>query len=215
MIRKWFSIAALVAAAFLELPSCGFNQHLVSIEIQPSGGATFGAADPSLFVDFTATGTYEHPPATKDLTNQVTWKSDTPQVATVTSGGVVSPNTNCGSANVFATFYDSPNLVTSNAAHIVVDGPASLGCTPAGSPPVLTVNFGGTGTGTVTSSPAGIDCSYNNTCSAPFTAGTLITLTGTPTGSSTSVTWSGCSSPSGNVCSLVLESSTTVTATFQ
>ena len=133
MNRKWFSIIALIAAAtfFFSLSSCGFNQHLTSISIAPSG-ATFGAVDNGLQVNFTASGTYDHPPETKDITSLVTWKSDTPQVAQVTSAGVVSPNTDCGSANVFATFYDSPNQITSNEAHIIVNGPAALGCTPAG-----------------------------------------------------------------------------------
>jgi hypothetical protein len=42
------------------------------------------------------------------------------------------------------------------------------------------------GDGTVTSSPAGISCTYvdvqakTGTCAAPFTAGTVVTLTATP-----------------------------------
>ena len=39
MNRKWFSIFALIVAAtfFLSLSSCGFNQHLVSIQVVPPG----------------------------------------------------------------------------------------------------------------------------------------------------------------------------------
>jgi hypothetical protein len=217
MSRKWFSLCALIAVAafFFSLSSCGFNQHLTSISIAPSG-ATFGAVDNGLQVDFTASGTYAHPPETKDITNLVTWVSDTPQVAQVTSAGVVSPNTDCGSANVYATYYDSPNQVTSNEAHIVVNGLASLGCTPAGTPPTLTVNFSGSGMGTVISSPAGIDCSAPSSCNAQFTAGTAVTLTGTPTAPSTSVVWdSGCNTAMGTTCTVTLENSVTVTATFQ
>ena len=111
----------------MNVSSCGFNQHLVSISIAPSG-ATFGANNPSLYVNFTASGTYIHPPATKDITSLVTWESDTPQVAQVTSAGVAeSEASDCGTANVYATFYDSPNQVTSNSALIAVDGPASTG----------------------------------------------------------------------------------------
>ena len=63
MNAKWFSIFALIAAATLlfSLPSCGFNQHLVSINIPESGG-TFGGIGPGIFFDFTAIGTYVHPP---------------------------------------------------------------------------------------------------------------------------------------------------------
>jgi hypothetical protein len=215
MNRKWFSILALIAAAtfFVNLSSCGFNRHLVSISISPSG-ATFGAVDPNLFVNFTASGTYEHPPSTKDVTNLVTWQSDTPQVAQVSSTGVVTPNTNCGSANVFATFYDSPNLVSSNEAHIVVDGPAADGCTPAGPQPILTVDFAGTGTGTVTGA---ISCASPSSCSEQFTTGATVSLTATPNSGQAFEGWSGCTSTSGtnsSVCSVTLEISTTVTATF-
>ena len=39
----------------------------------------------------------------------------------------------------------------------------------------LTVDKDGTGTGTVTSNPAGIDCGA--TCTAPFASGSVVTLT--------------------------------------
>ncbi|SRR5579871_1296242 len=215
MSRKWCCILALVVAATIlfSVSSCGFNQHLISIQVQPSAGATFGAIDPTLFVNFTASGTYEHPPATKDITTQVTWQSDTPQVAQVTTGGVVSPATNCGSANVFATFYDSPNLVTSNEAHVIVDGPASLGCPQSNVTSTLAVTIGG-GTGTVTSSPGGITCP--SVCIAQFTTGTPVTLTATPANPSTTVSWVGCTPGSDPlVCTVLLETSVSVTATFQ
>jgi hypothetical protein len=218
MSRKWFSILALIAAATLlfSLSSCAFNSHLESIQVQPSGG-TFGGADPSLFFQFTAFGTYSHPPRTIDITDKVEWQSDNPQVVQVTNTGVVSPSPDlgCGLANIFATLQDGNNDVVSNSAAVTVDGPASSGCTPAGTPPTLTVNFSGVATGTVVSSPAGIDCSSPSSCNAQFTAGTTVTLTGTPTGTSTSVTWNGCNSSLGFTCTVNLENSVTVTATFQ
>jgi hypothetical protein len=219
MNRKWFSIFALIATAtfLMNVSSCGFNQHLVSISIAPASG-TFGAADTSLFFAFGALGTYVHPPATKDVTSLVTWGSDNPQVVQVSSTGVASPasNVNCGVANISASFYDSPNLVTSNSSTITVDGPASLGCTPAGTPPILTISFAGIGTGTVTGS--GISCSTPGACSNQFTIGTTIVLTASPTGaSSTFGGWTNCNSTSGvgaTVCTVILENNTTVTATF-
>jgi hypothetical protein len=218
MSRKWFSILALIAAAtfFLSLSSCSFNSHLESIQVQPTSG-TFGAADPSLFFNFKAFGTYTHPPRTVDITGQVDWQSDNPEVVQVTSAGVVSPSTDlgCGLANIFATLQDGNNDVVSNTAAVTVDGPASSGCTPAGIPPTLTVNFSGTATGTVVSTPAGIDCSSPSSCNAEFTQGSTVTLTGTPTGTSTSVTWNGCNTVTGFNCSVVMENSVAVTATFQ
>ncbi|MFN7171098.1 MAG: hypothetical protein ACK4NT_07700, partial [Candidatus Omnitrophota bacterium] len=47
----------------------------------------------------------------------------------------------------------------------------------------LTVNKAGTGTGTVTSNPAGINC--GSACSAQFNSGTQVTLTATPDAGST------------------------------
>lgn len=217
MSRKWFSILALIAAAtfFLSLSSCSFNSHLLSIQVQPSTGGTFGAADPSIFFDFKAFGTYDHPQRTVDITDKVDWQSDNPQVVLVSTTGVVSPNLDCGLANIFATLQDGNNDVVSNSVPITVDGPASSGCTPAGTPPTLTVNFSGTATGTVVSTPAGIDCSSPSSCNAEFTAGTTVTLTGTPTGTSNSVTWNGCNTVTGFNCSVVMENSVAVTATFQ
>jgi hypothetical protein len=215
MNARWFGILALIVAAtfFFSLSSCGFNQHLVSISIAPSA-YTFGSVDPNLFVGFAATGTYEHPPKTIDITNIVTWGSDTPQVVQISNMGVATPNTNCGTANISASFYDSPNLVSSNSAAITVDGPASSGCTPAGPQPILTVDFAGSGTGTVT---GGLSCSTPSSCNEQFATGSTIVLTATATGSSTFAGWSGCTSTSGansSVCTVMLEINTTVTATF-
>jgi hypothetical protein len=218
MTRKWFGFAILIAVAtiLLNASSCGFNQHLVSIQITPTA-FTFGTADPSLQVGFGALGTYIHPPANKDVTTLVTWASDNPQVVQISSTGVASPASTlgCGTANIGASFYDSPNLVTSNIATVTVDGPASLGCTPAGPEPTLTISFTGTGTGTATGS--GLSCSSPSACSDQFPIGTTITLTATPTGTSTFGGWANCNSTSGanaTVCTVMLENDTTVTATF-
>jgi hypothetical protein len=217
MSRKWFSILALSAAAafLLSLSSCAFNSHLESIQVQPTSG-TFGAADPGLFFQFKAFGSYTHPPRTVDITNQVNWQSDNPQVVQVTNTGVVSPSADlgCGLANIFATLQDGKNDVVSNSAAVTVDGPASSGCTPAGTQPILTVSFAGTGTGTVT---GGISCSTPASCSDQFTAGSTVVLTASATGLSVFGGWSGCNSTSGanaTVCTVILENNLTVTATF-
>lgn len=215
MSRKWFGFAILIAIAtmLLNASSCGFNQHLVSIQIAPASG-TFGAAASGAFFNFSAVGTYIHPPANKDITNLVTWGTDNPQVVQITSAGVASPGASCGVANISASFYDSPNLVTSNSSTITVDGPASLGCTPSGPEPILTVSFAGTGTGTVT---GGVSCSTPSACSDQFPIGTTVTLAASPTGTSTFGGWTNCNSTSGSdatVCTVILENNLTVTATF-
>ena len=214
MIRKWLSVAvpAVIAVVLLNISSCARSRHLTAINIQPSAAGTFGAVDPSLFFQYKALGTYIHPPETVDITNQVTWQSDNPQVIQITSVGVASPNTNCGVAQVFAEMHSGDNDVVSNYASITVDGPASQGCSPAGAPPALTVAFSGTGTGTVTGS--GVSCSTPTFCTYPFTAGTTLNLVATPTGTSSFGGWSGCTSSSGTSCSVLIEANITVTATF-
>ena len=79
-------------------------------------------------------------------------------------------------------------------------------------PNTLTVNKGGTGSGTVTSSPAGIDCGA--TCSAPYPGGTVVTLTATPAGGSTFSGWSGGGCSGTGSCVVTMNAATTVAATF-
>ena len=75
----------------------------------------------------------------------------------------------------------------------------------------LTVQSSGAGGGTVTSSPAGINC--GTTCTATFSAGTVVTLTETPAASSSFGGWgSGCSGTGS--CSVTMNANTTVTASF-
>ena len=53
----------------------------------------------------------------------------------------------------------------------------------------LTVNLGGTGTGTVTSNPSGIDCGVD--CTDDYPVNTQVTFTPTPDAGSTFIGWSG------------------------
>lgn len=77
---------------------------------------------------------------------------------------------------------------------------------------LLTVNKAGTGSGTVTSNPAGIDC--GNTCSAGFTPNTVVTLTATPAAGSLFSGWSGACTGSANTCPVTMDAAKNVTATF-
>jgi hypothetical protein len=74
----------------------------------------------------------------------------------------------------------------------------------------LTVNLTGSGTGTVSSSPAGVTCN-GNACTGSFAKGTAVTLTLTPAPGSIFVAWSGgCSGTS--TCAPVLDKDVTVGA---
>ncbi len=74
----------------------------------------------------------------------------------------------------------------------------------------LTVSVTGTGTGTVTSSPMGINC--GTVCSTTFAAGT-VALTATAGAGSTFTGWSGPCSGTG-VCNITMNAPQSVTATF-
>ena len=76
----------------------------------------------------------------------------------------------------------------------------------------LAVSKAGAGSGTVTSSPAGISC--GTTCSATFAGGTTVTLTATPAAGSSFAGWSGGGCSGTGTCSVTLTANTTVTATF-
>ena len=75
----------------------------------------------------------------------------------------------------------------------------------------LTVTKVGTGSGTVTSSPAGINCGSD--CSEAYNEGTNVTLTATASAGSTFAGWSGACSGTGE-CSVTMNADETVTATF-
>jgi GH25 family lysozyme M1 (1,4-beta-N-acetylmuramidase) len=70
----------------------------------------------------------------------------------------------------------------------------------------------GSGAGTVTSSPARLDC--GTTCSAAFAAGSTVTFTAAADSASTFIGWSGACSGSGPVCSFPVSAPTDVVATF-
>lgn len=204
MNRKWFSVIALIAAAtfLLNVSSCGYNQHLISIQVVPSG-ATFPAVGSSII--FKATGTYDHPPETKDITNIVTWSVDSQNLVTITNTSLVTAVSICGSGNLYASYYDSPNQVT-GSAFLTGGGAGTAACNQA----VLTVDI--VGSGSVVDSTQAIKCP--GTCSSDYALGSTIGLTATPGVGASQVTWTNCNSFVGDTCTVVLNVDTTVTATF-
>ena len=78
---------------------------------------------------------------------------------------------------------------------------------------LLTVTEPGTGTGTVTSSPAGINC--GPTCTANFTHGTVVTLVGSAEPGSQAVVWTGCGEVTGaNECKVTMSAAKSISAKF-
>src|SRR5207249_4277899 len=80
-----------------------------------------------------------------------------------------------GTGNASLAFTVSANLSTSSRAGAIAVAGQDVPLTQSGKPVILTVATAGTGSGTVTSSPSGIDCAMG--CSAPFELGQVVTLT--------------------------------------
>lgn len=76
----------------------------------------------------------------------------------------------------------------------------------------VSVSKVGTGSGTVSSSPAGIACGA--TCGSSFGEGSRVTLTATPATGSTFTGWSGGGCSGTGTCSVTVNADTAVTATF-
>lgn len=213
------AFGALVAiGAVLGLPSCGHDQKLESITVQPSS-YTFLVADSGQTTPYKAYGTYIHPPAYKDITSSVKWAvdglSDVVAVVPGSPAGTVTTQGGCGVADVSATSTEgtggSSNIVVGYAT-VTVDDPTQSICPGGGSEATLTVQVAPTGSGTVTSLSGGINCP--GSCIAAFPVGASVGLTANPTGGGI-VNWSGCTAFTGNNCTVTIpKGGANILATF-
>jgi hypothetical protein len=92
-----------------------------------------------------------------------------------------------------------------------INSTENVSATFTDSPP-LAVSVIGTPGGTVTSSPAGINC--GSTCSGSFSAGTQVTLTASPAATWGFFGWGGACSGIANSCTVTMNASTNASATF-
>lgn len=204
----------VTVGAVLSLPSCGHDQKAVSLTITPttstfaSPGFTPPPANPTQ--QYTATATYIHPPATKDVTSQATWTIDN-DVATMSSPGlfnatpppVGSPSGTpgpCGVADISASIPEgtggSSNVVIA-VATVTVNNSSNILCPGAGKLGTLAV--GVFGMGTVTSLPAGISCTATGgTCIATYDVGASVLLT-----ASSVPVWQNCPGAAGTTTCVV------------
>jgi len=219
MSQKWSALIGIFTVIFsagllLFLSSCGHDQELIAITVQPPT-ETFGApnipvsADAGLNVNLRAYGSFIHPPVTKEITNQVTWSSNTPQMVTVDAAGTITATGNaCGNTLVSATMPASHGGI--QVGFMTATVVCFTGTGPIGPSLIVTIS----GSGTVVSTPAGIACSQ--TCGFIFNTGTSVMLTASPTAPSTSATWTaGCDSISGNTCTVTMNANRTVAVQFQ
>jgi len=92
-----------------------------------------------------------------------------------------------------------------------MDGPKSVIATFTMNP-VLSVSKSGSGQGSVTSNPVGINCGTD--CNEPYDAGTSVTLTAASDANSTFEGWSGACGGTSLTCTVFMNGNKTVTATF-
>jgi hypothetical protein len=126
----------------------------------------------------------------------VTWTSGNTGVATIDATGRAT-GVGAGTTTITATDASGASATTT----LTVVGEANL-----------TVFRTGAGTGTVTSSPAGINCGSD--CSEAYASGTVVTLTASAASDSTFAGWSGCDTVSGATCTVTVDSGRTATAAF-
>jgi hypothetical protein len=117
--------------------SCGHPRAMTSMRITPDT-ATVNGLGLIVPVQYRAYGTFIHPAETVEISQQVEWSTDIPQVATVANGangGLVTPaGSACGSTNVTATAGrnlvgngGSGSVMTATAVFKVTD-PNITGC---------------------------------------------------------------------------------------
>lgn len=150
-------------------------------------------------------------------------RSFEPQVAVYTGGAVnaLTPvtTTDAGSGECEAGRSVAFTTVPGTTYRIAVDGAAGdegqfelhLRGTAAVTR-TLSVGRAGSGSGSASSSPAGIEC--GSICSHDFAAGTQVTLTATPAAGSVFTGWAGGGCSGTGSCQLTLNANAAVTATF-
>ena len=208
----------------------------------PDAGSIFGAwsgcsvasgtsCSVMMSADRTATASF--------TTNRLTVSKVGTGTGTVTSAANpvngTNTNINCGTTCVSNNGQNTTVTLTA-----VPDSDSSFtswtGCSPTNNPTctvtmtatssarTVTANFSsvtlkvarnGTGTGTVVGTDPGALINCGTTCSQKFPQGTVVHLQANNTDPSSAFTsWVGCTSPSGNVCTVTMSAAKTVTATF-
>jgi hypothetical protein len=169
--------------------NANFNVNIYTVTISRSGSGTVTSSPAGINCGATCTGSFAHGTSVSLTATSGTghtwggWGGSGPSVGC--NGPPSCTFTIAGDQNISATFV--PNSYT------------------------LSVSKTGTGTGTITSSPAGISCGTD--CSETLTHGTVVTLTATPTGSSTFTGWSGACSGTGS-CVVTMTAAASVSAGF-
>jgi len=128
------------------------------------------------------------------------------------ANAVVSLSQTASTGSVFAGWGGGACSGT-GACQVTMDAAKSVTATFDPQPThTLTVTKNGTGTGTVTSTPAGIDCGAS--CSAPFNANAVVSLSQTASAGSVFAGWGGGLCSGTGACQVTMDAAQSVTATF-
>lgn len=207
----------------------------VTLTANATGGSTFagwggacsgsGSCVVTMSGNQTVTATFNPPPSTATLTVMKSGAgsgtvSSSPAgisncadtcTANFTAGSAVTLTANATGGSTFAGWGGACN--GTGPCSVVMNGNQTVTATfnPPPSTNALQVNRTGSGNGTVTSAPAGINC--GGTCNANFPSGSTVTLTATPAIGSTFSGWSG-GCAGADTCTIVMSSDQTVIAQF-
>lgn len=133
--------------------------------------------------------------------------------STFNAGTAVSLAAAPGAGQVFSGW--SGACSGTGACNVTLNSSQSVTATFAAAPPPqysVTLTTSGASTGTITSSPSGINC--GTTCTASFNSGTSVTLTATPAAGYSFSGWSGSSCAGTGTCTVIVTSNVSATATF-
>ncbi len=193
---------------------------IIQARTRPAGEPTFSAA-----VDLSAPGQDAYSPQVAvgpDGATTITWyrsngANNIIQAATRPAGSATfstAVDLSAASGNAYdpqvAVGPDGATTITwyrSNGTNYIIQA-SSRGLAPAR----LSVTKAGSGAGSVTSVPAGINCGA--TCDAYFAIGSTATLTATAASGSVHTGWSGGGTGTSNTRVVTLNAATSVTATF-
>jgi uncharacterized protein YjdB len=118
--------ALMLIGIALPLAGCNSSGGLDSISISPNTQLQLVVGN-SATIQLTATGTYGNGshPTTSTITNQVTWASALPAVATVSSTGLVSAGVTAGYTTITATAQGFNGVVSASVEVTVSAGTGS------------------------------------------------------------------------------------------
>src|SRR6266404_5684235 len=130
------------------------------------------------------------------------------------SGTAVTLSATAASGNIFVGWTGACSGSASTCT-VTMNAPQSVGATFAAAVQNDSLQVTVGGSGTITSSPAGINCSGSTGCNQTFANGTLVTLTAAPAAGNAFSGWSGACSGSATTCTVTMSTSTmNVGATF-